>query len=357
MNRAVAIEVGDIGGPNHGIFCAGGVGRAAPRRSAAPRRAASGRASSAGRRRAAGERRGVDEAARGRPIASSTSASQACLVGRRGDARPRRSRPGARPGWRRPSPAAGVGVRQPASSRPATRPRARSPSAARSASTWSSRSVMPCSSAVVEGVRPSGRGSGCGGAVSSVIVLASPRPRTRSRVACTSSRTPGRDSSAPSSSTVIRWVSRPTRCSSGATAASSAGVGAGRDPQLERGGEDRAGEVVAEHLAAPRGCAAARAAGAAAASRSSAPRTSVRCSTAATTRSFLVGKWCSCAPRLTPARSETSVVDVPREAALDQAARPSPRAAAPASRGCAPPAARGPGSPGHRDPGRTNSQA
>ena len=32
---------------------------------------------------------------------------------------------------------------------------------------------------------------------------------------------------------------------------------------------------------------------------------------AATTRSFLVGKWCSCAPRLTPARSETSVVDVP----------------------------------------------
>ncbi len=41
------------------------------------------------------------------------------------------------------------------------------------------------------------------------------------------------------------------------------------------------------------------------------PRTSVTCCTAATTRSCLVGKWCSCAPRLTPARSLTSVVDVP----------------------------------------------
>ena len=47
------------------------------------------------------------------------------------------------------------------------------------------------------------------------------------------------------------------------------------------------------------------------AAASSAPRTSVRCSTAATTRSLLVGKWCSWAPRLTPARSLTSVVDVP----------------------------------------------
>ena len=44
---------------------------------------------------------------------------------------------------------------------------------------------------------------------------------------------------------------------------------------------------------------------------SSTPRTSVMCSTAATTRSFLVGKWCSWAPRLTPARCDTSVVEVP----------------------------------------------
>ena len=54
------------------------------------------------------------------------------------------------------------------------------------------------------------------------MVEARPRPRTRSRVACTSSRTPGRDSSTPSAATVSRCVSRPTRCSSGATAASSA---------------------------------------------------------------------------------------------------------------------------------------
>ena len=47
------------------------------------------------------------------------------------------------------------------------------------------------------------------------------------------------------------------------------------------------------------------------AAATSAPRISVRCSTAATTRSFLVGKWCSWAPRETPARSLTSVVDVP----------------------------------------------
>ena len=46
-------------------------------------------------------------------------------------------------------------------------------------------------------------------------------------------------------------------------------------------------------------------------SRSSAPRICVTCSTAATTRAFFVGKWCSWAPRETPARSLTSVVEVP----------------------------------------------
>ena len=88
-------------------------------------------------------------------------------------------------------------------------------------------------------------------------------------------------------------------------------VGARGDPQLERGGEHRAGEVVGEHLQHGAGAPLAASAGAAAASRSSSPRSSLRCSTAATTRSFLVGKWCSWAPRLTPARWETSVVDVP----------------------------------------------
>ena len=146
---------------------------------------------------------------------------------------------------------------------------------------------------------------------SSEMVPARPRPRTRSRVACTSSRTPGFDSSAPSSSTVSRCVSRPTRCSSGADRGEQRLVGARGDPQLQRGGEHRRGEVVAEHLQHGPGPPRARRAALGAAAASSAPRTSVRCSTAATTRAFLVGKWWSCAPRLTPARSLTSVVDVP----------------------------------------------
>ena len=146
---------------------------------------------------------------------------------------------------------------------------------------------------------------------SSVMVSASPRPRTRSRVACTSSRTPARDSSAPSSSTVIRWVCRPTRCSSGTTASRSAS--SVRAATQSSSAAVKTGEVkwsassssTARVRRAPRGSRRS------AAAASSAPRTSVTCSTAATTRSFLVGKWCSCAPRDTPARSLTSVVDVP----------------------------------------------
>ena len=145
---------------------------------------------------------------------------------------------------------------------------------------------------------------------SSEIVLARPRPRTRSSVAWTSSRTPGCDSSAASSSTVSRCTSRPTRSSSGPTAASS--VGSVRAATQSSRAAVKTGAVkwsasicsTARVRRRPVGSAAAAAA-------SSAPRTSVRCSTAATTRSFLVGKWCSWAPRLTPARSETSVVDVP----------------------------------------------
>ena len=83
--------------------------------------------------------------------------------------------------------------------------------------------------------------------VSSVMVPASPRPRTRSRVACTSSRTPGRDSSAPSSSTVSRCVSRPDPLLQRGDRGQQRLVGAGGDPELERRGEDRRGEVVAEH--------------------------------------------------------------------------------------------------------------
>ena len=163
---------------------------------------------------------------------------------------------------------------------------------------------------VVEGARPTGRGSGARRRASSVIVLARPSPRTRSRVACTSSRTPGRDSSAPSSSTVSRCVSRPTRCSSGATAASRAA--SVRAATQSSSAAVKTGEVKwSPSICSTARVRAARVGRSAAAAASSAPRTSVRCSTAATTRSFLVGKWCSWAPRLTPARSETSVVDVP----------------------------------------------
>ena len=137
-------------------------------------------------------------------------------------------------------------------------------------------------------------------------------------MAWTSSRTPGTDSSAPSSSTVIRCVSRPTRCSSGATAASR--VGSVRAATHS----SRAAVNTGEAKWSPSICSTARVrrgpvGSACAAAASSAPRTSVRCSTAATTRSFLVGKWCSWAPRETPARSETRVVEVRGEAALDQA--------------------------------------
>ena len=169
-------------------------------------------------------------------------------------------------------PAAGVGVAQPSSSRPATTAhelvalgrRGRRAGRRAGRSSWRLSARRRGCAAHWSRIRPRRRAS-------SVMVLARPRPRTRSRVACTSSRTPGRDSSAPSSSTVSRWASRPTRCSSGATAASSCGVGAGGHPQLERGGEDRRGEVVGEHLRAPRGCGA-RPRGSRSAAAAAAPR-------------------------------------------------------------------------------------
>ena len=229
----------DIGGPNHGIFWPVGVRRAARRPARLARRPPAGE-----QRRRAARRRPRAPAGRrsrsGSAIASQHQRVPGRLVGGRGAAPPRRSRPGGRPGWRRPSrPPASASASRPRRGRRraprAGRPRRRG----RRARSSSSRSSVPPAGAVVEDVAPSGRGSARGARVSSVIVSARPRPRTRSRVACTSSRTPGRDSSAPSSSTVSRCVSRPTRCSSGATAASSGGVGAGRDPELEGGGEDR----------------------------------------------------------------------------------------------------------------------
>ena len=83
----------------------------------------------------------------------------------------------------------------------------------------------------------------------------------------------------------------------------------------------------------PRGNVAAR-------SNMSSRRRSPRCSTAATTRSFLLGKWCSWAPRDTPARLTPASWRCPTSRARP-GTRPSPPAAAGASRECAAPAGRG----------------
>ena len=144
-------------------------------------------------------------------------------------------------------PAAGVGVRQPDSSSGATIESSASPSRARSASTWSRRSVI-AASAPCRGCAPRQRGSGCRRAVSSVIVLASPRPRTRSRVACTSSRTRGW-----LSSTSEGFDGDPVGLATDPLLEAYDGgvqrlVGPRGDPQLQRRGEHRAGEVVGEHL-------------------------------------------------------------------------------------------------------------
>ena len=116
MKRAVAIEVGDIGGPYHGIFSPSGRPRSA---AASAARLYRQRAS-----RSAGStwpplRAAVSTEPVGSAIASSTSASQAALsVAAATDASSVQARWAI---WCATSqPAAGVGVRQPASSRPAT---------------------------------------------------------------------------------------------------------------------------------------------------------------------------------------------------------------------------------------------
>ena len=145
----------------------------------------------------------------------------------RGSARPgrppRRSTSGARPGWRRSSPAPASGGSSPRA------PSRSTVSAELVALRGRGRRASPCRRSVI--AAPARR-RGCVAhwsrirvrrRRSSVIVLARPSPRTRSRVACTSSRTPGCDSSAPRRSTVIRCVSRPTFSSSGATSARRSG--------------------------------------------------------------------------------------------------------------------------------------
>ena len=67
------------------------------------------------------------------------------------------------------------------------------------------------------------------------------------------------------------------------------GVGAGGDPHLQRGDEERAGERGGEQVDHPVEPAAGRRGSAAASARISAPRRSARCSTAAITSAALVG--------------------------------------------------------------------
>ena len=67
---------------------------------------------------------------------------------------------------------------------------------------------------------------------------------------------------------------------------------------------DHSRSIDAETRSTPAGSEAKRA-------RNSAMRRSWQCWIAAVTSSSLLGKWCSCAPRDTPARFETSTVVVP----------------------------------------------
>ena len=224
MNRAVAIEAGDIGGPNHGI--SGPVGdlrQRLPERG--PPRGPAGEHLVAGQR---GELVGarVDEAVRVRDRAEHDLVPGGLVVvaaervrGQHGDlVGPEQVRDLGGDG-----PALGGGVPLPAVLAQAVDGRAELVALGRRGRRAGSSGGRSCGAASRASSRVRAHWSRIRARrrASSVMVPARPSPRTRSRVACTSSRTPGRDSSAPSSSTVSRCVSRPTRCSSGATAASS----------------------------------------------------------------------------------------------------------------------------------------
>ena len=166
MNRAVAIEVADIGGPNHGIFVAVGVG---PQRGGQRRRA---RRASGPAARPAGTappaRAAVSTTPSGSAMAVEHQRVPGRLVGGRGAARPRRSRPGARPGWRRPSRRRGWACATGPRSSPATSASRRSPSAREvgRARHRARRSRGPLPGSAGRGSRrasrPSGPGSGRG---------------------------------------------------------------------------------------------------------------------------------------------------------------------------------------------------
>ena len=125
-------------------------------------------------------------------------------------------------------------------------------------------------------------------AESSLSRLATPSPRSRSRVAWTASRTPGRRSSTSSSATVSRCISRPTRASNGTRASRSSGsvrAATHNSRAATKSGPVKAApsrSITRSSRCAPRGSASAS-------MRNSSARRSARWATAAVTRAALVG--------------------------------------------------------------------
>ena len=269
ISRAVAIDVGDIAVPNHGSLLvrrrrrsasasaarparqrAQQLGRAAPGNSAAPRSTklsgVVGRLpASVGVER---RRRRWRRAARPRSVQARWAIWWATV------------QPGGRRG---PGPVAGVERRDHGRRGRRTRRRGRSSRLGRA-------SVTVSSARTVASWRFHAASSGARRAESSESRLATPSPRSRSSVACTASRTPGSalvgaeqlDGEAVHLPADVR-LQRHERVAQ-------LGIGAGGDPHLQRGDEQRAGERGGEHVDRPGRAGAGRRGSAAASARISA---------------------------------------------------------------------------------------
>ena len=256
MKRAVAIEAGDIGGPNHGIFCPSGNARSAVDeavRAAVPQRASS----ASGRRAGATSWASVSTKPVGSAIACSTIASQAALPSRVDRARPRRGRlvgpeqvgdlggdgPAGGRAWASPS-------RRRRSSRPATALRSWSPSAVEVGQQALEQVVHRCllqAASAVEGARPLVEDPAApAGVVGDGVGQAEPADQVEGGLHQLADAGPGLVGAEQLDGEPVRLAAHPLleRRDLGEQRL----VGARRDPQLERGGEDRRGEVVAEHL-------------------------------------------------------------------------------------------------------------
>ena len=247
MKRAVAIDAADIGGPNHGIFWPSGSSRSV-RPSAS--RAAPQRASSAGGASRATSKAAVSTYPVGSAIASSTSSSQRTLsVAATTATSSVQSRCAT---WvATVQPGAGVGVSHPACVEPGDqRPEA-----------------VALGPEVVEQVVEEGHrlAFGCGG--EGVVEDGGPAVEDppaapgvvgdRGREAEAADQVEGRLHELAHARLLLVGAEQldgqpvglaPDALLERRDGGEQGGVGAGRDPELERGGEHRAGEVVAEHL-------------------------------------------------------------------------------------------------------------